>query len=383
MLFLPSYGYVDSFSENFSIINSTNDSILELSSITNQFETRFSNIYPHLPIHIFTQNLSLVDNTSKLILLGNGFFGDRNWRFAVPGRSSTEKMTSLYCPFLSDRCDITNDYNRFSEADAVVYHMRDRVNRNLAKQKRHSKQRFVFALWEPPVHTYNLRSYYKFFNWTMTYRFDSHIITSYYSGNAYVHTSSNFYHLMIRENSTRTAAALISNCWGTSKRLKFIKKLKRYIDVKIYGRCGEPCPSKMDCRQFIAENYYFILSFENSLCLQYTTEKFFAALEYPVVPLVSGRTNYSYFIPSSGYIDVNQFSTMSSLAQYLNETRSDKEKYLSYFSWKKDYIWGLGDFFTPFCDLCLRLHLDSQPNIVDNIHAWWFYGACQKAQVSP
>ncbi|CAF4358853.1 unnamed protein product, partial [Adineta steineri] len=61
---------------------------------------------------------------------------------------------------------------------------------------------------------------------------------------------------------------------------------------------------------------------------------------------------------------------MISLAKYLNETRSNKEKYLSYFSWKKDYVWGLGAFFTPFCDLCLRLHLDSKINIIDDIHKW-------------
>ena len=129
----------------------------------------------------------------------------------------------------------------------------------------------------------------------MTYRLKSHIITSYYSGNGYVHTSSDYYKLMLRENSTYKlnlktkiydhrpsdeilakkklgiAAALISNCGGTSSRLAFIKQLKRYIDVKVYGRCGESCPANKNCREFIAENYYFILSFENSLCSDYTS----------------------------------------------------------------------------------------------------------------
>jgi hypothetical protein len=68
-----------------------------------------------------------------------------------------------------------------------------------------------------------------------------------------------------------TAAALISNCGGTSLRLLFIKHLKRYIDVKVYGKCGEKCPKNIDCREFIAKNYYFFLSFENSLCKDYTS----------------------------------------------------------------------------------------------------------------
>ncbi|CAF5209191.1 unnamed protein product, partial [Rotaria magnacalcarata] len=106
-------------------INQTNDSILELSPRKTEFQNRVSDYYPRLPIHIFNQNVSLIGNTSKLILLGNGFFGSRDWGIAVPGRSSTQKMTSLFCPFLSDRCDITTDLDRFTEADAVVYHMRD------------------------------------------------------------------------------------------------------------------------------------------------------------------------------------------------------------------------------------------------------------------
>jgi hypothetical protein len=101
----------------------------------------------------------------------------------------------------------------------------------------------------------------------------------------------------------------------------------------------------------------------------------------PAVPVVLGRTNYSYFMPPSGYIDTKQFSTMLSLAQHLNQTRYDKEKYLSYFAWKKDYVWGLGNFFQSFCDLCLRLHLDSKPSVIDDMQKWWFDDACQGAEL--
>jgi alpha-1,3-fucosyltransferase len=205
-------------------------------------------------------------------------------------------VTSLFCPFLSDRCDITTDYNRFSEADAVVFHMFDGVDRTQAKEKRHPKQRFVFVLWEPSTKEVNLQPYRGFFNWTMTYRLKSHILATYYPQNGYVHTSSDYYRLMLHENSTRklnlkikkvdhrpsneilqkkklgTAAALISNCGTSSNRLEFIKELQRYIDVKVYGQCGDLCPSDVNCREFIAENYYFFLSFESSLCLDYTSK---------------------------------------------------------------------------------------------------------------
>ena len=115
----------------------------------------------------------------------------------------------------------------------------------------------------------------------------------------------------------------------------------------------------------------------NRTALSFLAEKFFGTLRYPIVPVVYGRTNYSHLLPSSAFIDANEFDSIRALAKYLNETRYNKEKYLSYFTWKKDYVWGLTQFFTPLCDLCVRLHLDSTPKIIDDIDAWWKTDTCQ------
>ena len=55
-----------------------------------KFESRLSTWYPHLPIHVFTQDLSSLSNTTKVILIGNSFFGARNWDIPVLSRSSAE-----------------------------------------------------------------------------------------------------------------------------------------------------------------------------------------------------------------------------------------------------------------------------------------------------
>jgi len=115
----------------------------------------------------------------------------------------------------------------------------------------------------------------------------------------------------------------------------------------------------------------------------FLAEKFFSILEHPIIPVVYGRTNYSQLIPPSGFIDSNDFTNITVLARYLNQTRYDKNKYLSYFSWKKDYVWGVTQFFTPFCDLCVRLHLDSTPNVINDIDAWWNENACKKSRPFP
>jgi len=75
-------------------------------------------------------------------------------------------------------------------------------------------------------------------------------------------------------------------------------------------------------------------------------------------------------------VDANDFSSTLALSQFLNQVRNNKQRYLDYFSWKKDYIWGFGHFFTPLCDLCFRLHTDTEPSVIDDVDEWWFKNAC-------
>jgi hypothetical protein len=150
-------------------------------------------------------------------------------------------VSELYCSFLNNQCEITNDVNRFQEADAVVYHIRNDINRSDEIMKyRRSSQRFVFTLWESPYYTPDLHSYNDFFNWTMTYRFDSHIFASYYSPTAYrlrdnqwlkditSDYQTNEETIALHENIDTTvkwgtAAALISNVCESKKQILFEK----------------------------------------------------------------------------------------------------------------------------------------------------------------
>jgi len=85
------------------------------------------------------------------------------------------------------------------------------------------------------------------------------------------------------------AAAVISNCG--------------YIKVDVFGKCGKKCPEyfrsskqKAQCKEIIAKEYMFYFSFENSICTDYITEKFFEILKYDIVPVVLGGGTYDYYV---------------------------------------------------------------------------------------
>ena len=78
--------------------------------------------------------------------------------------------------------------------------------------------------------------------------------------------------------------------------MEYVKNLRKYINVDIYGKCGHlNCPRSQEnnCWEKVDKYYHFYLAFENSICKDYVTEKFFNAMERYVVPIVLGGANYS------------------------------------------------------------------------------------------
>jgi len=108
----------------------------------------------------------------------------------------------------------------------------------------------------------------------------------------------------------------------------------------------------------LEEKYKFYLSFENSICVDYVTEKFFMILKYNMVPVVYGGAKYNEIAPPHSYINALDF-TPEKLAQYLKLLDSNDTLYNEYFWWKEHYeveagveqMAGHG-----FCDLCKKLH---------------------------
>ena len=111
-----------------------------------------------------------------------------------------------------------------------------------------------------------------FFHLTATYRFDSNykIFDSNmkWQINDAFNTSFDFY-----STKTHFAAAIISNCNDKSKRLDYIRKIQKYINVDIFGQNScrtKLCPQKVkinhsfindtDCKEIIANEYKFFFA---------------------------------------------------------------------------------------------------------------------------
>lgn len=271
------------------ILNRTQYSV----SFNGQMYPKSVAIYNNMSINFECLN---ANSEKKIILFWNPFFSNRFYYYE--GDDSFKKHG---CPVTN--CQTTIDKNRSSEADYVVVHMRNGIDQNFPKY-RPASQRWIFLLYESPMHASDMKKYNNFFNLTATYRINSDF-SSIYQGtgmkwekNPKFEQNSNFY-----DKKKHFSSALISNCDPSSKRLSYIKEMKKYIDVDLYGRCGKPCPKTnqkgekiTDCREFAKNNYKFFFSFENSLCKDYVTEKFFLILKSNIIPVVRGRADYDHYV---------------------------------------------------------------------------------------
>ena len=124
----------------------------------------------------------------------------------------------------------------------------------------------------------------------------------------------------IIKHKSASISWFVSSCSIQSKRMQYVNELKNYIQVDMYGGCGNlRCPRfNKNCADAISKKYKFYLSFENSLCKDYVTEKAFRPMisKYPMVPVVMGYANYREILPPRSFIDVRWFKSPKDLAKY-------------------------------------------------------------------
>ncbi|MFH4980517.1 hypothetical protein AB6A40_007226 [Gnathostoma spinigerum] len=171
---------------------------------------------------------------------------------------------------------------------------------------------------------------------------------------------------------TMAVLQLVSNCETRSRREQYVKVLSKYIPVTVLGEC-----SKTQCNDSCAEHqlliHRFYLAFENSICKDYVTEKFFRPLHKFSVPIVLKRSIMDGIAPNHSFIAVDDFTSPKKLAEYLHFLMKNDTEYLSYFEWTKKCIFDNYPGVKSTCRLCEMAHKTSMKTyVVKDVWNWMF-----------
>ena len=195
---------------------------------------------------------------------------------------------------------------------------------------------------------WGLPDFVDFFNATMTYRMDSDIYWPYGFVEKLPNAPKTDKEIALAkrnvtrnyaEGKSKLAVWFVSHCKTDSRREFYVHILQKKSQIDIFGKCGKKfCPwtAASDCYSRIEIDYKFYLSFENSLCRDYITEKMYNILELDMVPIVYGAADYAELFPPHSYIDALKYSPQE-LSKYLDLLDKNDTLYNEYFWWKPYY----------------------------------------------
>ncbi|KAL3099292.1 hypothetical protein niasHT_022436 [Heterodera trifolii] len=127
---------------------------------------------------------------------------------------------------------------------------------------------------------------------------------------------------------SKFALQIVSKCGASSARDLLTAQLSQLIPIDVFGACsGNECDEQCYGQQM--KSHFFYLAFENSVCSEYVTEKFWNALRALTVPVVLHRTVLrGVGVPDDAYIAADDFCSVQELAQHLLALRRDTDKYI-------------------------------------------------------
>ena len=137
----------------------------------------------------------------------------------------------------------------------------------------------------------------------------------------------------------------------------------------------------------LSKDYHFYLSFENTHCKDYITEKFFHhGIASKTVPVISGasKSSYTRIVNETAFLHTDDFENTQQLAAVMNDYLAGKRDYSNFFTWRK-YVKNMisqkqGN---NLCALCKKLYdikgteelperIDDRGGDLKNITMTWF-----------
>ena len=128
----------------------------------------------------------------------------------------------------------------------------------------------------------------------------------------------------------------------------------------------------------VFKKYKFFLSFENSICTDYITEKTYQnAYNQDLIPVILSGGNLSNpaVVPQGSFIDASKFTSAQKLANYLKQVGSNFSLYNKFFEWRAHWTIRQTNSteFEATCRICKKLHETSSNSvkIYEDLRKWF------------
>ncbi|KAK6042296.1 hypothetical protein COOONC_20199 [Cooperia oncophora] len=119
------------------------------------------------------------------------------------------------------------------------------------------------------------------------------------------------------------------------------RRLSGKVNITIAGRCSSMFPKAKEvycprsvhdgCEEDLVATHRFYIAFENSLCRNYITEKFFHRVSQLMIPIVLDRKLYEDDgIPANSFIAVSDYQSDDELARHLELVRRNDREFLKW-----------------------------------------------------
>ncbi|KAI8119411.1 Alpha-(1,3)-fucosyltransferase B [Lucilia cuprina] len=274
------------------------------------------------------------------------------WTPLMSGYTETRMCDKYICKFTALRDEV-------DKAKAFLYYGSD-IKIDDFPLPRKSHQLWGLMHEESPRNVafmpYN--DWLQHFNLTSTFSRHSDLpMTTYYLPHSDNLTTPAFT-VPIGEKSRHKNQALVlfmqSDCDTMSGRDDYVKELMNYISVDSFGAClnNKELPESLqkiqqdylnhlyapELLKFMAR-YKFIIAYENGVCQDYITEKFWRPLIAGSIPIYFGSPSIKDWSPNEkSFIDISNFSSPKALATYLKELDANDRAYNSYLNHKYNML---------------------------------------------
>lgn len=325
--------------------------------------------------HTSTTNKHNIATDVKIVYGGTKLWQRQPWK---------ELLNLTGCEYTNCR---TKDLKtgRIEDADIVLFAVK--FLSQLPNVPWHIRQNQYWLMMSYESAGYKINRFTKDYNsrlnGTMMYRKDA---TIYYPWGKVHKEKTNLPMTNFAAKKNKAVFAYTTNCGSEGfNRIALMREIGKHVPVDFFsstctGGRHPPCPrgvrgTNNDCELKANRGYRFALAFENSLCKEYITEKFWDRLKSPgyFLPVAMGGLSleeYTSIAPPNSFLHVDNFTSVTALGKYLNYLMENDNAYNKYHEWRYNYRIDTGRDMGA-CELCRIANERPRMPAIEDITSWF------------